>query len=147
MSKGHYQPLCQRRRKRQRTSLLLFLKLDKTFADMKLHLARCIFAEKFGKYTDWMAKVKLRAKRRTCEPPYIRCAGNRKSPSQLSHFNGDKRTSIREFRLSYHMMTSGRHGNVMWHIDTGEDAGGLSFHLFPSLMKMKRELFRNQSDI
>lgn len=52
MSKGHYQPLCQRRRKRQRTSLLLFLKLDKTFADMKLHLARCIFAEKFGKYTD-----------------------------------------------------------------------------------------------
>lgn len=48
---------------------------------------------------------------------------------------------------SYHMMTSGRHGNVMWHIDTGEDAGGLSFHLFPSLMKMKRETFRNQSDI
>lgn len=58
----------------------------------------------------------LGAKRQTWEPPYIRCAGNRKSPSQLSHFNGDKRTSIWEFRCSYHMMTSGRHGNVMWHI-------------------------------
>lgn len=89
----------------------------------------------------------LGAKRQTWEPPYIRCAGNRKSPSQLSHFNGDKRTSIWEFRCSYHMMTSGRHGNVMWHIDMGEDAGCLSFHLFPSLMKMKRETFRNQSDI